>query len=95
MLKSLCWVPKSELGFEYILCHDWPVKSQLFLISQLSERENQNINYFGNLLSLPGFHNKDLVAASQTLLARVRLCLRHSTANGLQFDHTMSQTVMM
>lgn len=93
MLKSLCWVPKSELGFEYkLFCHDWPVKCQLFLISQLSERDNQNIFL---VICLPGFHNKDFAAASQTLLARVRLCLWHNTANRLQFDHTMSQTVMI
>ena len=54
--------------------HDWSVEK---VIDDLPIRLKGNAKRTSvNLLSLLGAENKDLSAASQTLLTRVKLCLR-------------------
>ena len=54
------------------MCHDWPVKKVIadlpITIKGNSKRSS------GNLLSPLGAQDKDIGAASQTLLTKVKLC---------------------
>ena len=54
------------------MCHDWPVKK---VIADLPNKMKGNSKHtFSNLLSPLGAQNKDIRAASQTSLIKVKLC---------------------
>ena len=53
--------------------HDWPVKKAI--VDFPIKLKGNSKRTSGNLLSLLGAQNKDVVAASQTLLTEVRLRL--------------------
>ena len=55
--------------------HDWPVKNTIVDLPIRSKENSKRIS--GNSLSLLKAMNKGVAAASQTLLTRARLRLRH------------------
>ena len=68
--KSLFWAPVYQ---DLRTCHDWSVKK---VIDDLLIILKGNAKHTSDLGSPLGAENKDLSAASQTLLTRVKLCLR-------------------
>ena len=68
--KSLLWVP--PVYQDLSTCHDWSIRKAIVYLPIRLQRNLKHIS--ANLLRQLGARNKDVIAALQVLLTRVRFC---------------------